>query len=85
MGAGAEPDVGIMSDYLDDYSLDARVGDVPYTDEQTFAAAVFAVVEPHVTETAEEVAAMIAKYVEKEANEAEPPEPDYDDDYRDYD
>ena len=74
--ASAEPDVGIMSDYLDDFSLDARVGDVAYTDEATFAAAVFAVIEPQVLDSREQVAEWISEYVKSEAENVEPPEPD---------
>ena len=74
---GAEPDVGIMSDYLDDYSVSYSIGDDTYDNDAAFYDALMSLIGEHVEETREQIAAHVEKLVEKEAAEMEPPEPDY--------
>lgn len=78
--AGAEPDVGIMSAYLDDYSVSFELGGRVFEGtlaEMAFVEALFEEIGPDITETRDELAKLVNELVEQEANEAEPP--DYDD------
>lgn len=79
--ASAEPDVGIMSAYLDDFSVTYDIGDASFTDTDAALDAIMSHIEAHVTDTRAEVAAMLEKLVQNEADNMEP----CDDDYPDYD
>ncbi len=64
--ASAEPDVGIMSDYVDDYSFDGWVGDAKFNDEVAFAKAVYAAISDDVEASEAEIAEMLKAWTERE-------------------